>query len=923
MTSSFQNVVGTPRDAVPDISKTNYLETAPDMTEAVNAQIDENIKDTKQFFDQMVELEELAASKLDKRLAAIESIVGSVGSILKKRKADQANEISKIFADQIKGTVDDASEEYTAFKNNLNLENSKATGAIDADTDLKEFEKYVIKYGLLSEEVADLNPRQRVKYYEDKIPTLGDALKSNGALDSTTTAEFLERGDQGILSWVRSMVYNEIEQGNDPTNPRFVRLVIKELGPLLKNQVKTQQKSFESTLVKRYQAEEMYTFDTRIIESVKGAVIRSEQTGKRLDDTLYKDEGVIHQIAEQKFQGDRQKATDYVFERIAELVKDGDIFPNEAREIYSNLPYERDGKVYDNYQAYVDKQTDGTGFKARAQGRVSRLSKALQDVEKTMADNEDAARQIEANNFVNKNVIPRIAENKSRGIDGLDEGQVGALINQYKQEQFYLEGVTPIPQLLLKYLNQTQTGGERDKNVQVADAYADRHNETDKRIDKMVARLETEDGNTASLTDIDLAVADRLKAEFRARFNGPDNKDLEIFELQESTGAMDYNTKRNQIMTELGEEYENFKNDKLSVAKANAGTKDIIKLRRQLGAKPELFYQKEAFKTEPVDNLFDYVQSDGLRNTELEKYYKALRIRVPDGKGNFRLLSGSEAIYQRAEILGLIDSKTLKVDPYAKVLQDYRKENDVKTFTSEQKVFRNMRTGEQQDFKEYLELLSEQRGEQNANQFTFVRNGNTSNRTNLNRLSGAQVVELASAGSDNFGMYNLSADIIKDLNAAGLIDPNKPFNEDAQSFAVMSLMAMKANRKSNAIRGAITDDTKDFGKLIKLTQEEQQVVNQVFPNLTQNYFAQFQNLEAEVAKIIISDIEKERLARKGREGQRQVELQRLRDKGDKKALRSGRIEREQVFGYRPNDIEPTTIEELKEVPAVKKAREGR
>ena len=57
MTSSFQNVVGTPRDAVPDISKTNYLETAPDMTEAVNAQIDENIKDTKQFFDQMVELE--------------------------------------------------------------------------------------------------------------------------------------------------------------------------------------------------------------------------------------------------------------------------------------------------------------------------------------------------------------------------------------------------------------------------------------------------------------------------------------------------------------------------------------------------------------------------------------------------------------------------------------------------------------------------------------------------------------------------------------------------------------------------------------------------------------------------------------------------------------------------------------------------
>ena len=190
-----------------------------------------------------------------------------------------------------------------------------------------------------------------------------------------------------------------------------------------------------------------------------------------------------------------------------------------------------------------------------------------------------------------------------------------------------------------------------------------------------------------------------------------------------------------------------------------------------------------------------------------------------------------------------------------------------------------MRTGEQQDFKEYLTMLSEKRGGQNANQFTFIRSGNTSDRQNLNRLSGAQVVELAKNGSTNFGMYNLSSDIIKDLNDAGFIDADKPFNEDAQSFAVLSLMAMKANRKSNAIRGAITEDTKDFGKLIKLNQEEQQVVNTVFPNLSQNYFAQFQNLEAEVAKIIISDIEKERLARKGKRAQRRTEDQERRDAG--------------------------------------------
>ena len=126
-------------------------------------------------------------------------------------------------------------------------------------------------------------------------------------------------------------------------------------------------------------------------------------------------------------------------------------------------------------------------------------------------------------------------------------------------------------------------------------------------------------------------------------------------------------------------------------------------------------------------------------------------------------------------------------------------------------------------------------------------------------------------------MYNMSTDMILDLDRLGLIDYSKPFNEDAQSFAVISLMNMNANRKSNAIRGAITEDTKNFGKLLKLTQEEIQAVNTAFPNLTQNYFAQFQNLDQEVAKIIISDLEKERLAKKGKEAQRQVELQKLRD----------------------------------------------
>ena len=880
MTSSFQNVVGTPRDQVPDISKTNYLNTEADMTESVNAQINDNIKDTKQFFDQMVELEELAASKLDKRLAAIESIIGTVGQIKKKRDAEEADGFGRIVNEAIENKIIEGSKEYQESKNQLDLDIASANAEIDEDPNLNQQTKNEYKFGTPTEEIFDRRIKDFIQErYVNKAPAFGDLLRSNGSLDSTTAQEHLEYEQKATLSFFRNIGYDAKQLGYDPTDPRFIKQTIKLLAPLIKAQAKAQRETFKITFRDKVQDEENYTFNTRLIESVKGISVRNAD-GERTNDTIFKDGGVIHQISIQK-RINRQRATDLAFETIAELVKSGDILPNEARAIYQDLPYtDPNGKKYKNYEEYVNKQTEGTGFKARALGRIRRLSNAITGVEKLAVENENAARVIEANNFVNNQVIKRIAENKARGIDGLEDGQAGALINQYKQESFYLEGVTPIPQILLSYQNRTQTGGSRNKNVLAADKYASKHNETDKLIDKLVARKETESGDTGNLTDLDIRVAEAIKADFREKFIGPDGRNLDLFELAEGRGTLTYENRRDEILAELEKNYKDYVDDSTKIKKlTDAGVGDVIALRRQLTKNPELFKKQEAFKSEPVDKLFDFVDSGGARHPELKQYYKALRIRVTDENGNIKVLSGTEAIYDRAEILGLIDSKTLRVDPHAKILKDFRKENDMKTFPSEQKAFRNMRTGEQQDFNEYLTMLSEKRGGQNANQFEFNRNGNTSVRQNLNSLDGGQVVDLANNGSDNFGMYNLSTDMILDLDRLGLIDKTKPFNEDAQSFAVVSLMAMKANRKSNAIRGAITNDTKDFGKLIKLTKEEQDVVNTVFPNLTQNYFAQFQNLEAEVAKIIISDIEKERLAKKGKRGQQRAEDQLKRDTG--------------------------------------------
>ena len=879
MTSSFQNVVGTPRDQVPDISKTNYLNTEADMTESVNAQIDDNIKDTKQFFDQMVELEELAASKLDKRLNAIESIVGSVGSIVRKRKAAEAEEISQSLTDSIIDTFGSSQEEFNTARNEYQLSEAKAKGGIFFD-DIDQQQKLELVQGIISEEELDGPIRKNNKFYIERIGALVDIINSNGTLDSTTNAEFIEQAQKALLSFVRTAAFNELEAGRDPTDSRFQRLFIKDVAPVLLREIEAQRRGWSANLREKVLTDQQKILDNRIIESVKGANILTRE-GTRSDATFYADSGVIHQVAEEKFNGDRQKATDYVYDRIGQLVKDGEILPMEAREMYQNLEYyDQNGKKYDNYEAYLEQQTDGTAFAARVQGRINRLSKIITDVEKDAVNNQNAQNIIESNNFVNKNVIPLIQENKKRGIIGLEDSQIGGLINDFQQQSFYIPGQTEIPAVMLSGLKETHTGGSRDKNVLAADKYASKHNETDKLIDKLVARKETESGDTGALTDLDIRVAEVIKADFREKFIGPDGKNLDLFELAEGRGTLTYENRRDEILAELEKNYDNYVDDVSKIKKlTEAGVGDVIALRRQLKKSPELFKKPEAFKSEPVDKLFDFVDSGGVRHSELKQYYNALRIRVTDENGNIKVLSGTEAIYDRAATLGLYDPKTKLADPHAKILRDFRKENDMKTFPSEQKAFRNMRTGEQQDFKEYLTMLSEKRGGQSANQFEFNRNGNTSVRQNLNSLDGGQVVDLAKNGSDNFGMYNLSTDMILDLDRLGLIDKTKPFNEDAQSFAVVSLMAMKANRKSNAIRGAITNDTKDFGKLINLTKEEQDVVNTVFPNLTQNYFAQFQNLEAEVAKIIISDIEKERLAKKGKRGQQRAEDQLKRDTG--------------------------------------------
>ena len=87
--SSFGTVIGTPRDKLPDIGDTNYDRTSPDLTDAVNKQIDRNILDTKDFFADMMKYAQLRYDNRDDNIKALANLTSKAVEF--KEASDTSN----------------------------------------------------------------------------------------------------------------------------------------------------------------------------------------------------------------------------------------------------------------------------------------------------------------------------------------------------------------------------------------------------------------------------------------------------------------------------------------------------------------------------------------------------------------------------------------------------------------------------------------------------------------------------------------------------------------------------------------------------------------------------------------------------------------------------------------------------------------
>ena len=883
MSSSFQNAVGTPRDAVPDISNTNYLKTSADMTEAVNEDSNERIKDTKQFFNQLIELEELAASKFDKRLSAIESLAGDIGTIRKRRLAKEADGLSKEFLKEQRlkfqeqlTKVIDGTEDDNAFQEALGL------GEIDSDTNLRLAEKLELSLGFIPNETLEGKINEHTSWYlaQGRPLIVNDVLNEYNANSATSQAEFSTYRQRTLNGIYRTVIYNWLASGGDGTDPRLERKLFEKVLPVYVKELDSAQRKFVYDLEKTQKDERTRVLDDRITKAVKTSKTNFYDVG-----------GMVDQIkAEKNFDG--PQAQNYVYERVGALVQKNVLTPEEGLRIIDELPFtptNEPDKTYNSVEEYLDtiKNKDSV-FYAKASGRVQTLRNIINEKKKERDQIELDTSDIQAKAFEREEIDPLVAASA----DGtLQMSQIRSLYEEFVEAPWYIEGHTKIPKKLEAFHNKTHTGGSRDKQVVIAQEFSGEINQALEDVDLFYREQKTLDAKEdLGLTDTN--AVRRLQAEFKRLLYGPNGKELETLKFAIGSGQYTFQQRVDEILADMKPRLESIIKAPAVVPLSEAAG-DLLELRAQVRKNPDLLFSKTALKGEDVNSLFDFLNTGGVRNPELQQFYKNARFRVIEN-GKVRVLSGYEAAEVRGKELGIYDQKGKKLMNFnAKILKDTNAVNNLENKTTAQKVIKAFSEGKGEKMTEFLTQHAINRSggtsmvEDNA--YTYKgRSGSTSQRDGVTRMNGARIVALAEDGSTGFGRYLLSSENILELHRNGMIDLNKEFTEDQQSLAVINLMALNSNR-TNSISGAVTEETKNFRKLTNFSSEELDVIKQIFPNLSENYFAQFQTLEAEVAQLILSDLEK---------FQKQIATERQKKKDEREAekLRRSKLSKRELRG---------------------------
>ena len=853
MTSSFQTVVGTERDKIPNISATNYSETEPDLTDSVNAQIDANIQDTTNFYNQMAEIQKLIAETPMKNLESLSQFSQSASQAMqvyrKKQEAQTLVNESMSFLDS------NALDQIRDAEGRFNLENAKFDNELLKENTEESINFLRTRNAELPEDITTRELLRRLN--ENYFGARQQFINENGGKDITDVDEFIELHGAADELMITGMLMQAEQLGVDINSRQFRKLFYQTVYPDIKQRRENNIQTWKSEANRNFEQNRTKKLDKIIVDTLQPY---DANTNTAIDVVT-----LVDTIQNTMNFDTRKEATDYLFARVAAQVDsdqpqlnlshldylfndalhkhdgnggklytyaDGPFGGKDAnasliQKIETKLALETDRSIRAN-TALAQQEIDQLNRQYNGQPPEGLLQKKLAELERRFPNIDVRSLQTGAKSVTNGGVYEGRA------------GQADSDIDFFEQ----IEGVFKIPKKDLSI----------DQQVQIQRAYGDFKalvkNQTDNGIDQLKAQRLFLPQVQQSLLDgkySDTAVEERLGKDVRSEDINVDRAYIE----------KDFNKVSNQ-------------GDFVSIHEKQA----LSDLKRH-------YLYGEAFPS------YFYGVTRG--TSESPYQYADDRFRAMGGYDE------NNDIAQR-----FITQDGVLVDPQFGLTKEELNELEAKPHLT----------------KTYTKILEPEKGKKilegfkTGNDLGSFDSAVGPKKRGADKLTIGELLVFGDRGGSNFGLYGLSAQELKD--AVRFLPPefkNELFTEEIQSFLVLELIRQRANR-TNSIRGAIIQAKKggeatvfqgdekegSWDRLVSLSLSEQNAILDVFPQLRNIPMNQFQNLTPGVVLGLQSEIQ-------NYQRNREKLIQRNKKQNKKK--------------------EPTTIEELKEVPAVKKSREGR
>ena len=818
MTSSFSNLIGTERDRIPDLSVSNYTSTEANMEEAVNRQIDENIKDQERFFKELGDIEALKAQNFFDNLSSLNQLVGQVSQF---QQAREKNREARELLQYSNKLFDERKEDFLELQEKmLDMNDSQKQAALAefAGDDPKALELLKMQFMPDVEQLDNVEFKQ--KYDDFAISGLNSMINKNNVYNLPTRGEAVTSIDNTIEDIVTKYLIDADAKGLNINGREMRRYFNKRLFPALR---KAKEKALDRW--DRVSFNNLQNNRKREAENFIIGTINSKDTNGNYDGIYDDPEVGLIQLVQNKMGFAKPKeALDFIiqtmYEKRYQLESGGvSFFMNEAQ--FVNKSTGATVKGYINSGIGSQGEIDGnTAYLTRIQ---SEMALADDKVLKTIiTTSQERVRQLRLQDLSDEEFTIALAEEEatyrrelaSKGLDPttplpnhfLNDETSGAGTGSYSGKVGKANKIFDIVNIENDFKNAIRKAGNNpnleltslQKNLEVKSAEYDLTERVNKRME-----------GDQSLT-LEAALQLEYPAVLDKLVNGGYKSKVDI---TRPTLAIDIANDRNFI--------------KENGVDATMNQKEFVSLDEKRALDQLYDYYESGFKT-PFPQYFRSVT----QGTNVMPHEYALARYKAMFPGDTSNMKNPETFFDLTEeeqrYLYLRKNQTKNLNLL---------NNDDNT-EIESKMLNSLKVTDNADYYR----------DPNSNPFTKP-------KVKLEEMTVADAYRKAKAGATDFGMYKISAQELIEVVEAGGIRVDGVMNEQTQNAMVFGLMRIQAN-KSNSIMGALVDADKDWRRLTNLSDAERTQVLQFFPNLRGMKNNQFQNLQGDINEIILDTVKK-------------------------------------------------------------------